>query len=181
MDPRIHLKNYVIIADTQKALANLQVNEDLFEVTKKKIKYLMEHKYQVESRVDQSLKPLYEQELSMYHQVFEQIDKQCKQKPIEVVTQNPNVYDNYFLLNNDNKIPAINKLSGFKSQKENMIPHYKMLYVQSVLNNDHIKQAEFIIAYTKELFWVMQSFITNFINTPDMYVTSKYNSNKIKI
>jgi len=45
VDPRIHLKNYMIMMDTQKALARLQVNEDQFETTKKKIKYLMEHKY----------------------------------------------------------------------------------------------------------------------------------------
>ena len=81
----------------------------------------------------------------------------------------------------NNKIPPINKLSGFKSVKDKMLPHYRMLYHLGVLNNDRIKQAEFIIAYTKEIFWVMQSFLSNFINSTDMMVTSKYNANKIKI
>ena len=30
VDPRIHLKNYMVMMDSQKALANLQANEDLF-------------------------------------------------------------------------------------------------------------------------------------------------------
>ena len=71
VDPRIHLKNYVIIADTQKALAALQASDHLFQVTKKKIKYLMDLKYQIETTSDQSLKPMPEQEISMYHQIFE--------------------------------------------------------------------------------------------------------------
>lgn len=45
VEPSIHLKNYVVIADTQTALARIQADDDLFEVTKKKIKILMEHKY----------------------------------------------------------------------------------------------------------------------------------------
>jgi hypothetical protein len=36
-----------------------------------------------------------------------------------------------------------------------MTPYYKMLYTCGVLNNDKEKQTEFIIAYTKELFWVL--------------------------
>jgi len=74
----------------------------------------------------------------MYHQIFEQLDKNCKTKPIEVVAQNPNALDHWFLKNNDDKIPAINKLSGFKNWKDNMLPHYKMMYTFGILNNDNI-------------------------------------------
>ena len=122
-----------------------------------------------------------EQEVSMFYQIFEQFDKNFKTKPIEVVSSIPNKYDQWFLKNNENKIPPINKLSEFKSWKDNMLPHYRQLYMYSILNNDKIKQTEFIMAYIKELFWVLQTFITNFINSPDMLVTSYYNSNKIKI
>jgi len=93
----------------------------------------------VETISDQSLKPMLEQEASNFHQIFEQFDKTFKTKPIEVVSNTPNTFDQWFLRNNNNKIPAINKLSGFKSWKDDMHSHYRQLYMYAILNNDIIK------------------------------------------
>lgn len=155
VDPCIQLKNYVVIADTQAALSRVQNSQELFEDTKLKIKYLLEHKYNIETRIDSRLKPMLEQEISHYYQIFEQLDKKCRQMPIEVVSHEAGRYQHWFITSHNNEIPSINKLRGFKNVVDQMTPYYKMLYTCGVLNNDKEKQTEFIIAYTKELFWVL--------------------------
>ena len=48
----------------------------------------------------------------------------------------------------------MNKLSGFQSVLKEMHPSSRELYADSIEKNDKSKQAEFMVSYTKELFWV---------------------------
>lgn len=62
-----------------------------------------------------------------------------------------------------------------------MHPYYQQLYVEGIMNNDKAKQAEFIVQYSKDLFWILQSFLTSRIKPFHAKVGATYQSDKSKI
>jgi hypothetical protein len=82
---------------------------------------------------------------------------------------------------NGDQMPSINKLAGFRKAKDMMHPYYQQLYMEGLMQNDKSKQAEFIIQYSKDLFWVLQSFVTSRIKPFQAKITAKYGTDKGKI
>lgn len=126
---------------------------------KSKLSYLQDYKYGIESRLDTEVKPMTEEQMKGYTQVFTHMAQQCRKVVIDVEGDKHGESKQWTVGANDDQLPPINKLAGFRKAKDQMHPYYQQLYMEGIMKNDKSKQAEFISQYSKDLFWVLQSYL----------------------
>lgn len=79
----------------------------------------------------------------------------CSKVVIEVEGDKHGESKPWTLGENNDELPPMNKLAGFRKAKDQMHTYYQQLYMEGIMQNDKAKQSEFIIQYSKDLFWVL--------------------------
>ena len=70
---------------------------------------------------------------------------QCRKVIIQVEGDKHGECKEWTLGANNDELPAMNKLAGFRKAMDQMQPYYQQLYMEGIMQNDKAKQTEFII------------------------------------